>query len=458
LLINNHMNNISLQKIQLMDASQLRRYRRIIDKLLSQKTPVLKGELLSLVEQFLARKASFLALARKHTTPFYILDKPALEMGLKAFTAAFDQHLPGCEYYYAMKVNHHPYIIKRAVAHGFGIDISSGRELMIALRCGAKKLVFSGPGKTLAELELAVSHSDKVIINLDSFQELARLNQVASKKRRSVRAGVRIFTRYHNVWNKFGIDLTELPEFWRKSQEYPSISLQGIQFHMSWNENARPYALVIKELAGCLVQKFTKAELATIKFIDFGGGFRPYLSEGYYPWGTLAGSLIKTVDDHLGQMSHFKDKYYITAAVPIDRYAYGIGQAIKKYLQPLVNCVYYTEPGRIIANGAMHVMLQVVDVKSPQKIIADGGINIVGWERFLHDYFPLINLTNPDRREVSSCIYGSLCMPDDLWGYTCFAKKIKLGDYILVPNQGGLTFSLAQNFIKPIPPVYFLNK
>jgi diaminopimelate decarboxylase len=79
---------------------------------------------------------------------------------------------------------------------------------------------------------------------------------------------------------------------------------------------------------------------------------------------------------------------------------------------------------------------------------------MLGWERFEHDYFPVINLTHPSaENEIRFRLYGPLCMPQDMWGYYIYAHTVEEGDLILVPYQGALTFSLAQSFIKPIPPV-----
>jgi diaminopimelate decarboxylase len=98
--------------------------------------------------------------------------------------------------------------------------------------------------------------------------------------------------------------------------------------------------------------------------------------------------------------------------------------------------------------------MRVVDVKTPTKIIADAGVNLIGWEGLRYDYEPIINLSDFSTTEKDCRVYGNLCMADDIWGYSCFAKKIRVGDLLVMPYQGAYTFSLAQNFIKPIPPVY----
>lgn len=107
----------------------------------------------------------------------------------------------------------------------------------------------------------------------------------------------------------------------------------------------------------------------------------------------------------------------------------------------------------------MHIALKVVDRKSPRTAILDGGVNAIGWERFSYDYFPVINLTHPGMRERICTLYGSLCLQGemDLWGYSYYGSKLAEGDILVVPYQGHLTYSLAQNFIHPIPPVYIMK-
>jgi diaminopimelate decarboxylase len=67
------------------------------------------------------------------------------------------------------------------------------------------------------------------------------------------------------------------------------------------------------------------------------------------------------------------------------------------------------------------------------------------------DYFPEINLSRPDLTEHPCYVLGSLCTPHDVWGYGYFGSDIQPGDILLIPTQGAYTYSLRQNFIKPLP-------
>ncbi|MFA5076309.1 MAG: alanine racemase [Patescibacteria group bacterium] len=442
---------------KLFSPKNLQQYQRNVQKVLNSQEAASRGNVRPLVKQFIDQRGKILKLANKYPTPFYIFDHQGLALGIKEFKSAFAHHLPDCQYFYAVKSNYHPLLLKILVKNNFNLDVSSGRELQLALNSGAKKMVFSGPGKTEAELKLAIKNNQKVIINIDNFDELERLGKLTKKYHKNITAGIRIYTKYHGPWTKFGIPLNRLAKFWRTAHKYPQINLTGIHFHISWNESAAPYQNVIKELARYLKNNFTPTERAQIKFIDFGGGYTPDRQYGYYPWETVAGQIVKAANGSLGQLTKFTDKYYLTTAISLQKYAEGISLAIGQHLRPIIKAQYFTEPGRIICHPAMHILMRVMAVKTKNKIITDAGINLIGWERFEYEYFPIINLTRPALQEKACQIYGCLCAPDDIWGCYYYGRKIKVGDYLLVPFQGAYTYTMAQNFIQPIAPVYSLK-
>jgi diaminopimelate decarboxylase len=428
-----------------------------LNQLFNSETKDRAGNLNAIAWEFLKEKDLFLKKAQENQTPFYLFDKPALLKAIENFQKEFKKNIPTTQIYYAMKCNDYSPILETVVSQKMGIDVSSGRELTLAIEAGCQKMVFSGPAKTNAELELALQHASFLTLHLDSFTELRRIGEIAEKHQQKIKVGIRINTKYHGRWTKLGIPLADLSKFWKEALKYKFIQLEGIQCHMSWNESAKPYELIIQLIAKTLQKDFTPQMLKTIKFIDLGGGFTPYQKEGYYPWATTQGKILKTLGEHFDEEFEYGAKYYVSQSVSLKTFAQGIANAIKKYLEPIVGEInYYFEPGRIIASDALHVLLKVMDVKN-NFAITDGGTNITGWEKTLNAYAPIINLTHPSQAEIPFRLYGSLCTPDDIWGYYCYASKIEEGDLILLPNRGAYTYSLSQNFIKPIPEVYILE-
>jgi diaminopimelate decarboxylase len=397
------------------------------------------GDLADVAARILEKRGAILDVAARHATPFYLFDGAALREALAAFAGAFDARIAGHRAFYAVKSNHHPRVVETAVHAGFGLDVSSGRELEQALAFDACPILFSGPGKSDADLSLAVAHAERVTVNLDSFRELERLGRAANGHGRTVRAGVRVSTEHHGAWSKFGVPLRDLARFWRAAQAYPGVALQGIQFHLSWNRSPAPYVRILEDLARCLGEELTEAERAGIAFVDVGGGFRPHRLEGEYREGEGSGPVV------------------VKESVPIEAYAEAIGGAIDRCLRPLLEAAYYTEPGRIVSTPAMHIVLGVVDRKSDDLVIVDGGINMVGWEKYLHVHCPVVNLSRPALREIPVRLGGSLCDCEDVWGLSCYGEAIEEGDVLVVPFQGAYTFCVAQQFIRAIPEVVELE-
>ena len=368
-----HKKNIMRREAPIIPVGHARKLQREISEVLSSREGVARGDLRSLVGQALTKKEALLNLAQKYPTPFYVFDKSALKDAVDSFTSAFNVQIPNFKAYYAMKVNHHPLVVKTVIERGMGIDASSGREVSIALKLGARDILFTGPAKAQEELELALSHSNKIIVNIDSFSELRKLATLAFSRKIKVRAGVRIFTKEHGAWSKFGIPLKDLAAFWREASGYPFVDLQGIQFHSSFNDSVKPYQKNIAEVAKYLKMYFSSSMLRTIRFLDFGGGFEARNAYGHLPWVTPAGQIIQAVDEYFGRASKFSDRYYITQTPTLIEYARGIARAIETHLHGLVQCAYFFEPGHVICDPAMHILLRVADKKKDNHVISSGG-------------------------------------------------------------------------------------
>ena len=378
-------------------------------------------------------------MVEKYDTPFYAYDQKELDESIERFMKAFQVNVPRFQAYYAIKLNHHPLVVKRVVEKGLGLDVASKRELAMAIDAGATKIVYFSPGKSEEDLTEAVIHSEIVRLNIDSFNELHRLGAITNKIKRSIDASVRIHLSSQGSWTKYGIPLSELKTFWDEAAHYPFVQLNGIHFHQSRNRTTDFYTDAIREVGEYIGAHLSVQERASIKCIDFGGGFEAYQSEGVI------------VQDESNQHS-----YRILETPTIEEYAQAIGEAITKYLAPLINAEYFAEPGRYICNSAMHIVLSVADVKDAQNVILNGGVNMVGWQRFESEYFPLVNLSSPAKTEIECNLWGNLCTTWDIWGYRCYASKLKEDDIIIVPYQGALSYSLAQSFINDIPPVISL--
>jgi diaminopimelate decarboxylase len=416
---------------------------------LARPTPRLPPEeLLAFAKHHFDRRHLYLGVLDDHPAPLYLQESAVIRQRAHQLKQAFRAVLPDVSFYYAVKSNNQPDISRILLASGFGLDVSSGLELEMALTLGARDIVFSGPGKTAAELRLAAAHADRVVVLMDSFGELQRLEVIAAAINRRVRCGVRLTVNPEGLWRKFGIPPEALPAFWQEARRCAHIRLQGLQFHSSWNLAPDNQVAFIRLLGG-VIADLSPAERAEIVFIDIGGGYWPPQGEWLQPSATPQGQLLAA----LGQPPGPLEIHHRLAATPIAVFADQIAAAIRRHLFSALTCRICLEPGRWVCNDAVHLLISVVDKKAPDLVITDAGTNAVGWERFENDYFPVLNLSRPALAENPCHILGSLCTPHDVWGYQYFGADIQPGDILMIPTQGAYTYSLRQNFIKPLPAV-----
>lgn len=413
-------------------------------ELTRKQPPQLDREMLDgYLQRFLNRRDEFVLSANGLATPLFLIDKKQLASSYQRFISVFSQSLPRFEAYYALKSNSNPDIVVELVKSGAGLDVSSGAELELALISGCRRIIFSGPGKTEAELKRAVANAGCVTVLMDSFGELVRLERAAGQAGVKIRSGVRLTTLEQGVWRKFGIPLARLADFQQEAGKCHWVDLRGLHFHTSWNLGPEAQVAFIRRLGQWLRQ--SGCSIADrLEFIDIGGGYWPedgeWLQEEATPLGTVHQAL-EAGADHA--------RRYVCAATTLDHFARELAAALKEQIPAFGNLAIYAEPGRWISHGAMHLLVRVLDKKTQDMVITDGGIHMTGWERFEHDFVPLINLSRPSTDEHACLVCGSLCTPHDVWGWSYFGAGIEDGDLLLIPDQGAYTYSLRQKFIKP---------
>jgi diaminopimelate decarboxylase len=321
----------------------------------------------------------------------------------------------------------------------------------MALQTASKKILFSGPGKTDEELLLALENCNRIVLLIDNFNELSRLSVLIKKSdlNRNLNVGVRIRGNRNGRWDKFGIPLQDLAKFADNTSKTDGIIFKGIQFHSSWNMDPSRQVSMMTDVGDYLMRKLPVHILKNLEFIDIGGGFWPEQGEWLNP-GNLP---IAKIADALGEQVVLKDMHYYQPSLSIDNFAKIIGECLLSQPKPIRDLELFMEPGRWISHPSMHILLRVIDKKDSNAVITDGGINLLGWERPLTEFIPIINLTRFHIREQALKIYGSLCAPEDRWGDSIFGKDAVPGDILLVPDQGAYTYSLRHKFIKPIAKV-----
>src|SRR5579871_1294304 len=219
-------------------------------------------------------------LAQAVGTPFYCYSTATLERHFRVFSEAFaGEKVLVC---YAMKANSNQSVLRTLAKLGAGADVVSGGELKRALVAGIppNKILFSGVGKTEAELRAAIA-ADILCINVESEHELELLSRFAGEQGKTVRISVRVNPDVDagthakistgKSENKFGIPLTRARDVYARAAKLPGLKITGVDVHIG----SQITDLVPLEAAFRLLADFVQTQRAdghTISHDDFGGG------------------------------------------------------------------------------------------------------------------------------------------------------------------------------------------
>jgi diaminopimelate decarboxylase len=219
-------------------------------------------------------------IARRHGTPCYVYSRAALEAAFRAFAAplAGRDHLV-C---YALKANSNLAVLDVLARLGAGFDIVSGGELARVLAAGGdpRKVVFSGVGKSEAEIRAALA-AGILCFNVESAAELARIErvagQVSARAPVSLRVNPDVDPKTHPYIStglkedKFGIAYEEVMPLYRQAATSRSLHVVGIDFHIgSQLTGAAPFVAALDRVLA-LVDALAKRGIA-LHHIDLGGG------------------------------------------------------------------------------------------------------------------------------------------------------------------------------------------
>ncbi len=235
-----------------------------------------------------AEDVALASVAARCGTPCYVYSKAALTAAYRGFAAAFAsrRHLI-C---YAVKANPNLAILNVFARLGAGFDIVSGGELARVIAAGGdpRKVVFSGVGKTVAEIREALT-AEILCFNVESVAELLRIDRIAGELGRiapvSLRVNPDVDAKTHPYIatglkdNKFGVAYGDALAWYRRARELKNLRIEGIDCHIgSQLTDVAPFAAAVERVIA-LVEALN-AEGITLSHIDVGGGLGiPYRAE-----------------------------------------------------------------------------------------------------------------------------------------------------------------------------------
>jgi diaminopimelate decarboxylase len=380
-----------------------------------------------------AEAVNLIELADAVGTPFYCYSTATLERHYRVFTEAFaGQKALVC---YAMKANSNQSVLRTLAKLGAGADVVSGGELKRALAAGIppEKILFSGIGKTEAELRAALA-ADILCINVESEPELDLLSRLAGETGRTARISIRVNPDVDSgshakistgkSENKFGIPLAQARAVYARAAKLPGIVVTGVDVHIG----SQITDLGPMEAAFRLLTEFVqtlRADGHTISHVDFGGG--------------------------LGI------PYYMDRAAPPEPSAYA---AMVKRLTHNLGCTLMFEPGRMIVGNAGILVARVIYMKHGEAknfVIIDAAMNDLIRPTLYeahHDILPVVAAA-AGARKITADVVGPVCESGDYLALGRTMPEPKSGDLLAIMTAGayGAVQSGSYNTRALIPEV-----
>jgi diaminopimelate decarboxylase len=373
-------------------------------------------------------------LVRRYGSPLYVYSGDQIAERLALFQQAFTgrDHLV-C---YAVKANSSLAIIKLLAERGAGFDIVSGGELQRVLAAApeaAGRVVFSGVGKTAAEIDLALD-AEILEFNVESEAELELLAQRARRKKKRARFALRVnpdvFAETHPYIStglkehKFGVDVRKAIELYKLAARNKWLEPYSISAHIgSQIRSAAPFGAAVERLMQ-IVGQLKRAGIE-LQSIDAGGG--------------------------LG--IEYEQKSF-SAAAAVDDYAKTVQKALGKFPGKLT-----LEPGRFIVGQAGALVTRVVTVKKNGKktfVVVDAAMNDLIRPALYEAHHEIAPLRPRAGKPAKVDVVGPICESGDFFAHDRKLAPLEAGDLVAILDSGAYGMAQSSNYNTRMRPAEVL--
>jgi len=371
------------------------------------------------------------SVAKKHGTPLYVYSGDQILGRLGMFGKAFSpvRHMV-C---YSVKANSSLAILRRMDARGAGFDIVSGGELERVLTLGAeaaRRVVFSGVGKTAAEMDLAL-RSGILIFNAESEAELELLAERAAKQRVKARVALRVnpdvFAETHPYIStglrehKFGIEIGKARSVYKAAAKSKHLEPCGVSVHIgSQIRSAEPFGAAISRVVDLVL--LLRRDGIAIQYVDAGGG----LGIDYHAGGDSAAGF-----DPEKQVGAYAE----ALLAPLER----LGEDVTLLL----------EPGRFLVAQAGLLLARVLYVKKNGKktfVITDAGMNDLIRPALYQAHHEIVAVAPREGRKRVVDVVGPVCETGDFFARDRLLPELRMGDLVAILDAGAYGSSLSSNY------------
>lgn len=365
-------------------------------------------------------------LAREYGTPLYVYS----ERNIRDRVAQFQKAFAGVRHTvcYAVKANSNLTLLRMMAAMGCGFDIVSGGELervRLAAKKSLSRIVFSGVGKTMAEMDAALKAGIRMF-NVESEAELDvlehRARRAGVRARFAIRVNPDVFAETHPYistgmqQHKFGVPMSDARRLYKRAARSKWLDAAGISVHIgSQIRAAEPFGQAVGRVAALAAE--LRASLGCdIRYIDAGGG--------------------------LG-ISYAAHEPFDPASV-LAEYATQVESALKGFEGELL-----LEPGRFLVAQAGALVMQVLGTKrngDKRFVIADAGMNDMIRPALYQAWHEIVPVRRQKGRAEAVDIVGPVCETGDFFARDRELQPVKAGDFLALLDAGAYGMSISSNY------------
>ena len=373
-------------------------------------------------QQLFAEGVSTSDLARQYATPLFVYSKAAMLGALAAYQRGFAGRR--AQICYAMKANSSLAVLQVFAQAGCGFDIVSGGELERVVAAGGdvRKVIFSGVGKTRAEMRQALA-AGIGCFNVESDAELDVLSAVAVDMGQqapvSIRVNPNVDPKTHPYistglkGNKFGVAHEDAVRIYRRAAALPGLKVVGIDCHIgSQITEETPYLDAMDRILD-LVEAIEAAGVP-IHHIDFGGGLGI---------------------DYNGDVPPQADVLWARLLAKLDARGFGDRQLM-------------IEPGRSLVGNAGICLTEVLYLKPGEQknfCIIDAAMNDLPRPAMYQAFHQIVPLAPRGGGTVQYDVVGPVCESGD-WIGRDRDLAVQQGDLLAVLSAGAYCMSMSSNY------------
>jgi diaminopimelate decarboxylase len=382
-----------------------------------------------------ADQLSLVTLAERFGTPLYVYSASSIRERLRVFQKAF-RKIPHTVCY-SVKANSNLGILRLLARAGCGFDVVSGGELervRLANRAAAKRLVFSGVGKTVPEMELALQ-TGILMFNVESASELEALSRGAASHKKKARIAFRVnpdvpaethpYISTGLEQHKFGIPVEQARELCRQVKGDKYLKVAGISVHIgSQITDVAPFAATMERVA--LLVHELRRDGHSIEYVDAGGG----LGIAY---------------EHREQLP-FEER--------VRQYAAALMKPLRQLKIHLL-----LEPGRSIVGPAGLLLTRVVYRKNngaKKFLVVDAAMNDLIRPSLYKAYHEIVPVRASQAEQEMVDVVGPICESGDFFARDRKLPGIQEGELVAILDAGAYGMSLASNYNTRLRPAEIL--